>query len=303
MKWVEISVDAPPEFVEPLSEIFHRYGHGGVAVEQNSGHSPDEGDAEPAPQMVTLRTYVPFELSTDELFGRIDVGTRLVALLAPISSLRKRVLEEENWQSAWKKHFKVLHIGRHIVIVPTWHEYEPNEHEVIAALDPGMAFGTGHHPTTRMCLELLEDLVAPDTDVLDVGCGSGILSIVAAKLGARSVSSLDIDPLAAKAAASNAGENRVEKIVTVLEGSLPHSEIRSGHYDVAVANISHKVVSELADHLVASLKPGGHVVASGLLTKDRNAVIERFEGEGAYVTRTEQADDWVGLVARKGPLS
>ncbi len=299
MKWVELSVDAPPEFVEPLSQIFYRYGHGGVAIEQDSRYSPDEGEAAPVPGIVTLKTYVPLESSTDELLGRIDVATRLVAHLAPISSLRKRVLEEEDWQSAWKEHFNVLDVGRRIVIVPTWREYQPTELDVVVALDPGMAFGTGHHPTTRMCLELLEDLVVEGTDVLDVGCGSGILSIVAAKLGATSVSSIDVEPLAAKVAASNVRENGSEAVVSVFQGSLPHPEVRPDRYDLAVANISAKVVLDLAGHLVTSVKPDGYLVLSGILTKDSDGVIDRLRSERAHVTRVEQADDWVSLVAQK----
>ena len=302
MKWLELSVETPQEFVEPLSEIFHQYGHGGVVVEQDSSHSPDEGDVAVPSRMVTVKTYVPSELNTDVLLGRIDVGIKLVQHLGPVSLLRTRILEEDDWQSAWKEHFDILHVGRHITIVPTWREYQPNELDVVVALDPGMAFGTGHHPTTRMCLQLLEDLVDVGDTILDVGCGSGILSIVAAKLGAKSVFSLDIEKLAAETANSNVKENEVETVVNVSQGSLPYPELRPGAYDLAVANISAKVVSNLAGQLVVLVKPDGYVVVSGILTKDRDTIIERLGDEGAMVIRVEQSDDWVSLVARKEQL-
>ena len=156
--------------------MFYRYGHGGVAVEEEGGYNPDEGETPSAADWVTLKTYLPLNSTTRERRNRIDLGVRLVAHAYPVSTLQERVLTEEDWESSWKEHFYVLRVGDRTVICPTWRDYEPRKTDVVITLDPGMAFGTGHHPTTRMCLQHLECLVRPGVDVLDVGCGSGILS-------------------------------------------------------------------------------------------------------------------------------
>ena len=169
--WLELSVEAPPEFVEPLSQVFLRYGNGGVAVEEEGGYRPDEGEV-PGQRRATIRTYMPLDASAAERRSRIDVAVRLLAGLAPVSDLAERVLPEEQWRDAWKKHFKPLKIGRRVVVRPTWSAGKPAEGEATIWLDPGMAFGTGHHPTTRMCIEQIERTMTPGVRVLDVGCGS-----------------------------------------------------------------------------------------------------------------------------------
>ena len=299
MKWLEISVDTPPEFVEPLSHVFYRYGHGGVAIEQRGGFNPDEGETPNAGDTVRVKTYLPLDSTTDARRSGIDVGVRLVSHLCPISPLRERVLEEEDWEHAWKKHFHVLHVGKDLVIVPTWRDYAPRESDVVIELDPGMAFGTGHHPTTRMCLELLEEYMRPGMKVLDAGCGSGILSIAAAKLGAEAVLGLEIDSVAAQAAVSNIAANDVAGTVRIVHGTLDRPEDLAGAYDLALANISAKVLAELAESLVAAVRPGGKVIASGLLTEKRDAIEQRFRDAGAAVERTVIDGDWVALVAER----
>jgi len=299
LKWLEISVDTPPEFVEPLSHVFYRYGHGGVAVEQRGGFNPDEGETPAAEGAVRVKTYLPLDSTTDARRGGIDVGVRLVSLLCPISPLRERVLEEDDWEHAWKKHFHILHVGKGLVIVPTWRDYAPGVSDIVIELDPGMAFGTGHHPTTRMCLELLEEFARPRMKVLDVGCGSGILSIAAAKLGAETVVGLEIDSVAVQAAVSNVGANNVAGTVRVMHGTLDRPDIFAGPYDLALANISAKVLSELAESLVAAVRPGGRIIASGVLTEKREAIEQRIRDAGAAVERTVIDGDWVTLVAKK----
>ncbi len=298
MKWLELSIKAPPEFVEPLSQIFYRYGYGGVAIEEGGGFNPDEGESPPTPALVTLKTYLLLDDSTEERRSGIDMGIRLVAHVAPVSPLEERVLDEEEWQSAWKEHFHVLHIGRRIVIAPTWREYHPQDSEVVIRLDPGMAFGTGHHPTTRMCLELLEGLVHPEMAVLDVGCGSGVLSLAAARLGARSVFGLEIDGVAARVAVENVRLNGLAHVVRVAQGTLPHPDVRSASFDRAAVNISARVVSELAQEVARAMKPGSAIVASGILATREADVTQRLAEAGARVQRTLTDGDWLALVAR-----
>ena len=299
MKWMELSVEAPPEYVEPLAEVFYRYGQGGVAIQERGGHRPDEGEAPPDSDRVTVKTYVPLDSRAEERRGRIDLAVRLMAHLAPVSSLQESLLEEEEWESAWKQYFHVLRIGKRIVIVPTWRNHEPQETDVVVQLDPGMAFGTGHHPTTRMCLELLENLVRPGIEVLDVGCGSGILSVAAAKLGAAGVLGLEIDKVAAKIARSNVRDNGVQRIARIVQGTMPHAEVRANAYDVAVANISAKVISRLAGDLVSALSRNGALIASGVLVENKDTVTQRLQEAGGEVELRHTDADWVTLVVRR----
>ena len=290
--WLELSVEAPPEFVEPLSQIFLRYGNGGVAVEEEGGYRPDEGEV-PGQRRATIRTFMPLDASAAERRGRIDVAVRLVAALAPMSDLAERVLPEEQWRDAWKKHFKPLKIGRRVVVRPTWSAGRPADGEATIWLDPGMAFGTGHHPTTRMCIEQIERTMTPGARVLDVGFGSGILSIAAALLGASEVFGLDIDPAAVGVAEQNGRKNGVESRLTFAAGSLPSPRVRPRSFDLTVANISAKVVSEIASELVASLKPGGVLIASGVLVENSERVQRALSDAGAAITCTTTEDGWV----------
>ena len=297
MKWVELSVEAPSEYVEPLSQVFTRYGQGGVAVEQRAEDLADEGRPVTDADMVLIRTYFPLDGKAEERRGYIDLAVRLIAHTWPALSLQEKVVEEEEWEHAWKEHFQVLHIGKRVVVVPSWRDYEPKEAEVVVKLDPGMAFGTGQHPTTRTCLALLEGMVKPGMDVLDVGCGSGILSIIAAKLGAGTVLGLDNDPLAGKVAQSNVFENGVATKVGIVEGSLPSPGIKRDSYDIVVANISAKVISDLAGELGSVVRGRGRLIVSGFLADDEGAVAQRLSEAGCVVEVRHTHGDWVSLVA------
>ena len=294
--WVELSIDTPAEFVEPLTQVFTEHGEGGVAIELPAGHNPDEGERAPVPERVTVTTYIPHDNRLEKRYARIDMAVRLVAHVGDVSELRVRVVEEEEWQESWKEHFHVLRVGTRTVIVPTWRTYEPREDDVVITLDPGMAFGTGHHPTTRMCLELLETRVQPGDRVLDLGCGSGILSIAAAKLGASKVFGLEIDPIAASVAVRNVRENGVQDIVLTDEASLPHPRAAAGEYDLLVANVSAKVITELAEHIVRVVRSGGTLIFSGILDKQQTEVIERMSSLGVSFEDGLTDADWVALV-------
>ena len=300
MLWVELSIDTPSEFVEPLTQVFTEHGEGGVAIELPAGHNPDEGEEAPIPERVTVTTYIPHDNRLEGRYARIDTAVRLVAYVGDVSELRVRVVEEEEWQEAWKDHFHVLRVGTRTVIVPTWRTYEPRENDVVITIDPGMAFGTGHHPTTRMCLELLEMHVAPGDRVLDLGCGSGILSIAAAKLGASNVLGLEIDPTAASVAERNVSENGVQDTVRTDEATLPHPRAAADGYDLLVANVSVKVITELAEHIVRVVRSGGTLIFSGILDKQRTEVIERMVGLGVQFEDGLVDADWVALVGRVG---
>ena len=300
MLWVELSIDTPSEFVEPLTQVFTEHGEGGVAIELPAGHNPDEGESAPVPERVTVTTYIPHDNRLEGRYARIDTAVRLVAHVGDVSELRVRVIEEEEWQESWKEHFHVLRVGMRTVIVPTWRTYEPRENDVVITIDPGMAFGTGHHPTTRMCLELLEIHVEPGDRVLDLGCGSGILSIAAAKLGASNVLGLEIDPIAASVAERNVRENGEQDTVTTDEASLPNPQAEADGYDLLVANVSAKVITELAEHIVGVVRSGGTLIFSGILDKQRTEVIERMVALGVQFDEGLTDADWVALVGKVG---
>ncbi len=296
-EWIELSIEAPPEYVEPLSEIFYRYGEGGVAIEQPGGFNPDEGEAPPVPDRVTVKTYLPRDPTTDSRRAQIDVGVRLVAYLAPVSELRERPVSESDWRDNWKEFFHVLRVGGRIVICPTWREHDPQPGDVIVHLDPGMAFGTGHHPTTRMCLETIERIMPQNARVLDLGCGSAILSIAALKLGAESAVGLELDPIAVGAGYANVGMNGLEDRVDIVRGTLPSPKAPAQSFDLIVANISARVVTDMATHMVACAAPGGRIIASGIIEKSLPAVLESLRAAGATIEETFVDGDWVALVA------
>jgi ribosomal protein L11 methyltransferase len=220
--------------------------------------------------------------------------------LRPIGELRTRVIHEEDWAEAWKAHFPVLRVGRRLVIRPTWRRHRSKPGDVVLALDPGMAFGTGLHPTTRLCLALVEDLadsgLLAGVRVLDVGCGSGILAIAAARLGAASVLGLDPDPIAIESTSANARRNRLVRRVRARQGSIPSGD---GPYDVVLANLVASLLVELAPGLRDELGPGGTIVASGIFVDREDEVRRAFESAGLRVGGRRAEGDWVALEASR----
>jgi ribosomal protein L11 methyltransferase len=216
--------------------------------------------------------------------------------LRPIGDLRTSVVDEADWAEAWKAHFHVIRLGRRLVIKPSWRRHHQDGDEVVIDLDPGMAFGTGLHPTTRLCLEALEARAdrGPLGRALDVGCGSGILSIAAVKLGATRALGIDIDPIAIEATLANARHNRVGKRVRARAGSVPSGE---GPFDLVLANLIAGLLVELAEPLAAELVPGGTLIASGIFIDREPEVRRALEGAGLQLTGRRHETDWVALEA------
>ena len=328
MTWLEFSVAADHEAVESISALFAEVGYnGGVSAEQPFIGSPDGPEYTiDTSRPVVVRTYVPLDQHAEEARARVEQGLWALGLLRPVGALEVRQLEEEDWANAWKAHYPVQRIGKRTVVVPSWLEYDPQPDDVVLHLDPGMAFGTGLHPTTRLCVVLLERYVRPDMLALDLGSGSGILAVAAAKLGARPVLALDNDPIAVRASAENAVRNNVDDVVSALEGSLgPGAELghwlgsdwatkqraatassgpvavdADGELDLVVANILAGVHVLLAPHLHRALRPGGLLLTSGIIADREADVVRAFEAAGLEPLERLQDGEWVALAHRKG---
>ena len=292
MELVELSIEVDSETTEPVCEAFRRYGCERIVVEQLDPSGPH-------PRLL-VKAYAPNDDSREKLVAGMEVVVRLLGLVRPVGGLNSRLIQEEDWARAWRKQYTIQHLGKRLVICPTWLSYQPEQHEVVVRLDPGMAFGTGVHPTTRMCLRTLDELVENGMRIADVGCGSGILSIAAVKLGASKALAFDVDDLAVRVARENVEANGVSQVVDVVEGTLRHDPTQpSPKCDLIVANITLNPIVDLAPHIVNSLGPGGLAVLSGLLQEQGPTVESAFDSLGASLQSRAAIDDWLTLVFRK----
>lgn len=306
MNWMEITVTVSSEGEEAVTDLFYQLGSRGVVVE--------------APELV--KKYVDSGAWDYHDFGEIEItGTCLVKGYFPederlpgrLADLKERLLKlkdlfpdwivetenikvrEEDWANEWKRYFKPVRVGKHFLIKPTWEEAEPRENEILIEIDPGMAFGTGTHPTTVLCLEAVEELVREGQTVFDIGTGSGILAVAAAKLGAK-VQAGDIDSMAVRIARENAALNGVADRVEVTAGSL--GEVFTGRADVVVANIVADVIIELLPQLPRMLKEDGTFIASGIIDSRAQEVVEKMSEAGLKVTCLREDSGWVLLTGQ-----
>jgi ribosomal protein L11 methyltransferase len=309
MQYLELTFAVHPQAVEAAADLLRRHVPAGVSIEPPFDAVDEDGSvALDAGRPVRLRAWLPAESDGSRAALatlRHDLRALGDALVRP---LRARVVEDASWGDAWKRHFPVLRVGRRLVLRPSWRRYRPRRDDVVIDLDPGMAFGTGQHPTTRLCLETLEERLAPGVAaVLDVGTGSGILSVAAALLGAARVDAVDIDPVAVRAAQENAGRNGVGEVVRVAQGSLgetwPFPEPAAGRYDLVLANLSSRIVQELARPLVEALRPGGVALVSGVIEEHEAACRAALAAAGGHVTDARGEEGWLLLVVEPGSPS
>lgn len=294
-RWLEISVQADGEAGEAVAEIFNRYGEGGAVVETLWNGAT----VIPRTPVVRVKTYLPVDASVEQRRRTIEEALWHLSRIYPIPEPEIRELGPEDWAEAWKKGYKTLHLGRRLVIVPVWEAYLPRPDEVVIHMEPGMAFGTGLHPTTRLCLCALEDYLRPGDHVLDVGTGSGILAIAAAKLGAAHVLALDIDPTAVDVARSNVARNDVAHCVEVHVGTVENLWTRIGAMQLIVINILADTVMALAPRLAEKLAPRGHLISSGILQEQAAAVETALQDAGLAVVEQRVEGDWVALVSER----
>ncbi|HYP41478.1 MAG TPA: 50S ribosomal protein L11 methyltransferase [Chloroflexia bacterium] len=307
MNWLELSVETDPEAVESISELFARYGYnGGVVVEQPLV-SP-QAEAQDWEQLlqpeidptrpVSVRTYLACDEEAPQKQRQIEEAVWHLGQMRQVGPLRVRECREEDWANAWKDYYGIQRMGERIVIKPSWLQYEPREGDVILDLDPGMAFGTGLHPTTRLCLATLEEYVRQDMNILDLGTGSGILAIAAAKLGGPTVrvTALDTDIIAVEATQQNVERNGLAEQIEVRHGSALAAR-DDGPYTLIVANILASVIIELAKSLYELVEPGGTLITSGIFIDRGEKVVEALEKAGLPVRERRQEGDWLCLVS------
>lgn len=308
MDYLELAVAVRPQSVEAVADILRRHVPAGVSIEAPYKAADEEGGValvDDAP--VRLRAWLPAD----------GAGSRAVVVAlrgelrglgdALVRPLRTRTVRDAVWADAWKRHFRPLRVGRRLVLRPSWRRYRARKDDIVVELDPGQAFGTGQHPTTQLCLEALEERLQTGATVLDVGAGSGILSLAAALLGAAHVDTVDIDPVAVQATEENAARNGVQGLVRVGRGSLgeawPFPEPAAGRYDLVLANLSSRIVRELARPLLAALRPDGVALVSGLIEEQEAACRGALTNAGGHVLDSRSEGDWrllvVGAMARR----
>ena len=301
MRWMEVSLSVDGEAAEAVAELLQRYSYQGVAIEQENipPEAWDDGEAEP-PSRLTLRAYFPADRRVEETKLQLETALGHMSLMYPMPSPTYRLIEETDWAEAWKANYHPIRLGQHLLIRPEWVDIEPEPDDIVITLDPGMAFGTGTHPTTQLCLEALEELVQPHTQVLDLGCGSGILSIAAAKLGADHVLGVDTDSIAVTATQQNSARNDIAEKITAQEGSLDTVTDSDQQFDLVVVNILAHIIIAMCDNLLGDVvKPGGIGIFSGLIADQAGEVEAALRHTGLKPYARRQKGDWVAVLAKR----
>ena len=312
MKWAEISIQTTHEATEAVANLFHDLGSSGVVIEDpelvNSYRRSGSWDYCDIPEelnteIVTVKAYLPVDDELEEkmrLFEQAFHELLQHGLEKGQGMLKWREVKEEDWASSWKEYFHPVKVGERLVIKPSWEEYIPGDNDLVIELDPGMAFGTGTHHTTAMCCRVLEEVIKPGQMVFDIGTGSGILAVAAAKLGAESIQAVDLDAVAVRVAKENVEINRVEKQVKVSQGDLLTGII--GQADVIIANIIADIVIKLLKDIPGRLKDDGVFIASGIITERLSDVTAALLEHNLLLDRVIEEGGWVAMVIRKGGL-
>ncbi|MCL4508613.1 MAG: 50S ribosomal protein L11 methyltransferase [Chloroflexi bacterium] len=296
--WIEVTVEADPETAEELTGVLRPLCPDGIVALQHMQPAEEGADADWAGAIpagpVVLRGYLP-AAGTADTQRRIEEAVWHLSRIAPapISGPAFREVTEEDWANAWKQHYHAQRIGEHLIVVPSWEDFEGDSGDKIIRLDPGGAFGTGLHPTTRLALRLLEHAAVTGSHVLDAGAGSGILAIAAALLGADRVTAVDVSDVAVEVARQNVAANHLSDRIQVEVGSVAVGvRAGGGRFSVVVANIIARVLLELADDLVEALPPGGTLILSGIIDSAELEVLIGFAARGLDPVERLQEGEW-----------
>jgi ribosomal protein L11 methyltransferase len=297
MNWLEVSLTVNGELAEAVADVLARFAPNGVMTEQGVKFVNDE-DEGTATGPITVRAYLPMDEHIEETRQKLEESLYYLGTIQPLPAPTFTPIADQNWMEAWKQHYKPIPIGKRLMIVPAWLD-SPEPNRIPIKIDPGMAFGTGTHPTTQLCLALMENYIRTDGRVIDVGCGSGILSIAALKLGAEQALGVDIDLESVKNSRENAGVNEIGDELMLGQGSV--KEILDGKFafksaPLVVANILAPVIIRLFDMGLADLvEPNGAIILSGILQEQSQSVIEAAQAKGLRMNEKSQMGDWVAL--------
>ncbi len=309
MEWTEVSFRTSHEAVDAVSSLFEEAGASGTVIEDpalineyiHSGlwdytDIPEQKET----SVVTVKAYLAADDALDDKLASLRAGLDAIAARGvdtkPAEFFTARV-QDEDWANSWKAYFHTDKVGERVVIQPSWEEYEPQPDEVVLRLDPGAAFGTGTHPTTSMCLRAMEKLVKPGMTVFDVGTGSGVLAIAAAKLGAGTVRAVDYDATAVRVARENIEANGAQDVVSTAESDL--FSALSGKAALVTANLIADLVIRLLPELDAHLETGGALLASGIIESRAQEVREAAETAGFFVAEDHEEKEWHAMVIRR----
>ncbi|HUG34522.1 MAG TPA: 50S ribosomal protein L11 methyltransferase [Anaerolineales bacterium] len=311
MNWLEVSLTVDGELAESVADVFSRFAPNGVMTEQGVAYNDAEDPGTPAGP-ITVRAYLEVNDRLEETRQKLEESLFYLGMIRPLPNPAYRQIADQNWMEAWKQHYKPILIGEHLLILPAWMD-SPDPNRIAIKIDPGMAFGTGTHPTTQLCLELMErmlDLLGlkdlTGLHVIDIGCGSGILSIAAIKLGAKQALGVDIDGESIVNSRENAETNRVGKELILGVGSV--AEILAGQFPLksaplVVANILAPVIVRLFDAgMVDLIEGGGAIILSGILLEQEGSLLEAGQAHGLGMIERRQMGDWVALtMTRQSP--
>lgn len=307
--WIEVRVITKSEALEPISGIFYSLDCKGVAIEDPEDilgreQGPltwdfaDINVLEHKGKVAVVKAYFAEEDNIEDVLEYVNerlTELKEMGLDLGEAKVEHEKMHEEDWANTWKQYYKPTKVGEKIVVKPIWEEYEAKDGELVVDLDPGMAFGTGTHETTRMCIQSLEKYVKEDSTVFDVGCGSGILAIAAAKLGAKLAVGVDLDPVAVESSIENVGYNKLKNI-EILHGNLV--EVIDGKADIVVANILAEIICILTDDVKRVLKDGGVFITSGIIHDRVDMVCEKLEATGFEVMEKNRNGEWNCIVAK-----
>ena len=306
MNWLEVSLTVNGELAESVADVFARFAPSGVMTEQGIKFL-DEEDEGTGSGPITVRAYLEVNEQLEETRQKLEESLFYLGMITPVPAPVYKQIADQNWMEAWKQHYKPILIGQRLLILPAWLE-SPEPNRIPIKIDPGMAFGTGTHPTTQLCLELMENSFVgadgrPPLHLIDVGCGSGILSIAAVKLGANKVLGVDIDIESVKNSRENADTNGIGDELILGQGSV--TEVLSGNFQfksapLVVANILAPIIIRLFDIGLADLvEPNGEIILSGILAHQAENVIEAAQAKGLRRNDQRQIADWVAISLKR----
>ena len=300
MKWIEVSIVVDGEIAEAAAEVLARFAPDGVVIESTKIETNTEDEGYPVGPL-RVCAYLPADAEIERKRHKIEESLWYLGRIKPVPPPTFKPIQEINWAETWKKHYKPIPIGKRLIIVPAWLE-SPDKTRIPIHIEPGMAFGTGTHPTTQLCLAMLDHYTPLDGEVLDIGCGSGILSIASVKLGAKKAYGVDIEADTIPAAKKNAKANGVENRTKFSTGSV--DEVRSGIFNIqqaplVLANILASVLKNLLDTGLGDLiTPGGTLILSGILEDQMPSIESKIKSHNLRIVDRKQIDDWVALAVQ-----